>query len=172
MWTAGVEAGSSRFRSVDGGCTSRCSRLGSGPIERIPTAAPMTPFDPFEDAVDGGEDALRELHRWLTYEGVTALAGALVWVLPGVLGWVLAGSALLFTPYLVWQLAQAGWRGALGGFGAMVVAPTVVLGTAFGTIGVWIGLALFYLYTWGLRHVVGEHLHEAAWMRLYRADDA
>lgn len=132
----------------------------------------MTPFDPLLDAVDADEDALRELHRWLTYEGLTALAGALVWVLPGVLGWALAGSALLFTPCLVWRLAQAGWRGALGVFVAMVVAPTVLLGAAFGTVGLWNGLALFYLYTWGLRHVVGEHLREAAWMRLYRAGDA
>lgn len=132
----------------------------------------MTPFDPLLDAVDADEDALRELHRWLTYEGVTALAGALVWVLPGVLGWVLAGSALLFTPYLVWRLAQAGWHRALGVFGAMVVAPTALLGAAFGTMGLWTGLALFYLYAWGLRHVVGEHLRDAAWMRLYRAGGA
>ncbi len=134
--------------------------------------ASMTPDTLLDHAVSADEDALRQLHRWLTYEGLTSVAAALVWALPGVLGYMLAGSALLFTPYLVWRLAQAGWHRALGVFGGLVVAPTLVLGASLGAMGLWIGLALFYLYTWGLRHVVGEHLHEAAWMRVYRAGGA
>lgn len=110
---------------------------------------------------------LRELHRWLTYEGLSgALVGFSFAVPYEVVFMVLKGAALLFTPYMLLRLFQLRRYGWIVGFIITVVLPLllVMLVQPEGVAGILFSafpLATFYAYTWLLRYSVGEWIEEA-----------
>ena len=96
------------------------------------------------------------------------LLGAAAFVLPfGLVASVLVALAVVFTPYMLWELYRAGWHRAIGAFAALVLGPAVASWFAGGALLQYalIGGALlgFYLYTWALFYLIGEHLSEARW---------
>lgn len=118
------------------------------------------------------ERRLRELHRWLTYEGLSAFVMILAYfpLTFGLLTVVLVGAAILFTPYMLWRLHQCGRHGWIVGFAVTVGIPLMIVllvgaGSLAGPLLSLIPLAFFYAYTWVLRHTVGEWLVELRWTR-------
>jgi hypothetical protein len=118
-------------------------------------------------AVDGDEHSLHRLHYWLKYEGMSGgLFFASFWVPAGLVAGALYVLALVFTPYMIWHLAKAGWYRAITLFSAFVLLPFVVsrILPSDGTLGRflidWTPLIVFYIFTWILRLLIGEHLSE------------
>ena len=114
------------------------------------------------------EQPLRDLHAALRYEGLTAFGGAAAFWLPASLAEsVLVLLAVGFTPYLVWKLWQAGWRGTVLAFGLVVGLPVLLalLGAATTAMSAYlltaVPLVLFYAFTWALQYQIGDHLREA-----------
>ena len=121
-----------------------------------------------------GEDeyALQQLHYWLAYEGLTFLGGSAAFWLPYQLVFtVLVLLAAVFTPYMLWQLFRARWFKSIGVFVVVVLLPFVCskVVPVNDPLAEFLLLALplvaFYVYTWVLRLVLGEHLSERRWMR-------
>ncbi len=113
------------------------------------------------------EHALQKLHYWLRYEGQTAWLGGGAFFLPySLISAVLTTLAVVFTPYMLWRLAKAKWYKAIALFIILVCVP--FLATRFMQGGsstayyLWttVSLVLFYVYTWVLRSVIGDHLRE------------
>ena len=117
--------------------------------------------------------ALRALHRWLGYERLAVLLGGAAYVLPfGLVAGVLVVLAVVFTPYMLWKLHRAAWHTAIGLFALLVLVPVA---TGAGVEGVVLSyflhggaLIAFYLYTWVLHHMIGEHLREVDAVRALR----
>ena len=120
------------------------------------------------------EQPLRDLHAALRYEGLTAFGGAAAFWLPASLAEsVLVLLAVGFTPYLIWKLWQAGWRGTVLAFGLVVGLPVLLalLGAAATAMSATtamsaylltaVPLVLFYAFTWALQYQIGDHLREA-----------
>lgn len=123
------------------------------------------------------EYALERLHHWLRYEGLTGLlGGGALWLPYGLVLTVLVGLAAVFTPYMLWQLGKAGWYGSIAVFAVLIFVPLTasLLVEAEASVGYYAlrtgPLVLFYLYTWGLRHVIGEHLSESHAVRRWEYD--
>ncbi len=115
------------------------------------------------------ESRLRELHRWLTYEGLSAMLTTLMFFDPaGIVFVLLIGAAIIFTPYMLLRLYQTGHYGWMIGFAVTVGIPSLLLliirpdGVAAFALSM-LTLATFYLYTWLLRYTVGEWLVELSY---------
>lgn len=112
---------------------------------------------------------LRELQRWLTYEGLTGVLLPLSYFIPiGALLLLLVAAALIFTPYMLLRLYQCGRYGWMIGFGVAVGPPLLLflLVRAGGSASVLLSLVplgAFYLYTWLLHHSVSEWIDELSW---------
>lgn len=125
------------------------------------------------DFIDEEEDALRQLHRWLKYEGLVPLGGAFAFFTPyGLVVLILAGTAVAFTPYLLYQLWRARWWKSIVTFVVVVLAPLGFWLAGFGDeLGQYllsaVPLAAFFVYTWILRLVIGEDLQERSAVRLF-----
>lgn len=110
---------------------------------------------------------LRELHRWLTYEGLSGGLMGLSYVVPyGIIFMLLKGAALLFSPYMLLRLFQGGRYGWIVGFTITVGLPflLVLLVQPEGVAGILFSafpLVTFYAFTWLLRYSVGEWIEEA-----------
>jgi len=115
---------------------------------------------------------LRELHRWLTYEGASAGLGGTAFVVPyGIIFLALKVAAVVFTPYLLLRLYQCGRYGWMIAFGLLVGVPAIMaLANGGPGVGAFVlsilPLFMFYLYTWVLRHCVGEWLEDLQWRRI------
>lgn len=109
-------------------------------------------------------------HNWLTAEGVSASLVVMVFLAPTITLMIMVAAAVLFTPYLLWQLYQSRWYGWMVGFGIFVGVPTLVTlllqteGYMAMLLSLW-PLFMFYTYTWALRHAVGDWLSHAYWKR-------
>lgn len=121
--------------------------------------------------LSGDEARLRRLHHWLTLEGSSVVLGSFVFFLPfGLVYTVLKWGAILFTPYMVWTLVQCRQYGWVAGFAVVVGIPAVFgffaeTTTVGGFILSMLPLFMFYVYTWVLRHRVGEWMEELRWKR-------
>ncbi len=123
-------------------------------------------------AVSEEESALQQLHHWLSYETLTViLGGGMFFLSYGLAMTVLIVLAVLFTPYMLWQLARAKWLKAIVAFAVVVIVPFALSRWmhAEGSVGYYVWtmgpLVLFYLYAWVLRYVIGEHLSEMQMVR-------
>lgn len=121
---------------------------------------------------------LQDLHRWLTLEGSSITLGSFAFIVPyGIVFLILKWGAVLFTPYLIWQLYKCKRYTWLIGFLIFVAVPGIfsifLSQGGFSTVsGFLLGvlpLVTFYIYTWTLRYAVGEWLEEIRWIRLERA---
>lgn len=118
------------------------------------------------------ENALRQLHYWLRYEGMAPLLGGSAFFIPyGIVMVVLVALAVVFTPYMLFQLWRARWLKSILAFALIVLVPVVgcrfvsaddTLVRFFLTYG---PLVPFFIYTWGLRLVLGEKLAEVTAVR-------
>jgi len=125
-------------------------------------------------AIGKEEYSLRQFHYWLKYEGLTFLGGGFsVWVPYGYVVMILAGLAAIFTPYMLWQLVQAKSYTSIAVFVAVVLLPFagsffVSSSEAYLTkfLLMSVPLAIFYIYCWVLRLVLGEHLSELEMVRM------
>ena len=120
------------------------------------------------------EYSLRQLHYWLRYEGLTPLLGGFAFFVPyGLVMTVLVGLAVVFAPYMVWQLWRAKWFKTLAVFAVCVGVPLVV--SRFVSADSFVlkflltygPLVPFYFFTWILRLVIGEELAERSGVRLF-----
>ncbi len=127
----------------------------------------------FVHSVSEEEDSLQQLHYWLKYEGLTFLAGGFsFWVPYGLVVRILFILAAIFTPYMLWHLIRARWYKSVAIFVLFVLLPFTASFfvsaeaslTKFLLMAV--PLAWFYIYTWVLRLVIGEHLSETRSVRL------
>ena len=83
-----------------------------------------------------------------------------------------SGVAVIFTPYMLWHLVKARWIKSVVVFVVVVIAPFLASRfvsadaslTRFLLTG--LPLVLFYIYTWILRGMIGEHLAEMSQARL------
>lgn len=118
------------------------------------------------------ETHLRELHRWLTIGGSSGvLSGGAFFVPYGPIVMLLVAAAILFTPYLLWRLAQVRRYGWIVGFVLTVGLPALIglYVTLSGLAGFFVAilpLVAFYAYTWLLRSSVGAWLEALRWKRL------
>ena len=114
---------------------------------------------------------LQQLHRWLTFGGGSMILGGTGLILPmGIVLIVMTWGAVLFTPFLLWQLYQIKKPQWIIGF--LVVVGLPLLGSffvenvsVFGLILSMMPLSMFYLYTWMLRHYVEEWIEVTRWKR-------
>lgn len=131
----------------------------------------MNDLAAFSLGASGEEYALRKLHYWLRYEGLTPiLGGGAFWLPYSLITTALIILAALFTPYLLWHLAKAKWYRAIAVFITVVCVPFLAALLAetdlsMGFLLSMVPLVCFYLYTWTLRFVIGEQLREAATVR-------
>jgi len=124
------------------------------------------------DGIEEEEYTLRQLHYWLRYEGLSFLGGSAGFWLPYklVLG-ILVALAALFSLYMLWRLWTARWYKAIVVFMIVVVLPLVVSrfistdASYARLVLTWVPLVNFYIYTWVLRLVLGEHLEQARLLR-------
>lgn len=132
---------------------------------------PATHPDPDVYVAPLEERRLQELHRWLTWEGISSGLSGLAFVVPyGLVFMGLKWSAIIFTPYMLWRLYQAGRFGWITGFGVAVGLPALLVfslrpGGVPGFVFSMFPLASFYFYTWLLRYTVGEWLETMRWER-------
>ncbi|GAA5522037.1 hypothetical protein LQ318_09810 [Aliifodinibius salicampi] len=111
------------------------------------------------------ESSLRELYYWLQYEKHTwMLGGGIVWFPYGLIMLGLSVLAVLFTPFMLWQLFRAKWYKSIIVFLAVVILPFVINqfipleSSVFGFLLSVLPLLNFYIYTWLLSYMVGEYL--------------
>ena len=120
------------------------------------------------------EYALRQLHHWLKYEGLLPFAGVGAFVIPyGLIMTALVAAAVLFAPYMLFQLWRARWVKTIVLFVVLVLVPVAtsyliesddVIITYFLR---YLPLVAFYLFAWILRLVIGEELNERSAVRLF-----
>lgn len=129
----------------------------------------MDNLDSLKHAFPGGEEeqSLRLLYKWLRYEGLTVIGGAGIFWLPyGLVLKAFVIFAVLFTPYMLWHLARAKWYKSIILFLVVVLMPlgAVQFTEPDASITYFLlsigALVFFYVYTWILRHVIGERLTE------------
>ena len=127
--------------------------------------------DNFRGSLMSAEEAhLTELHKWLTYELATFPFAILLFVMPGFLFMIAVYAAILFTPYMIWRLAQCQRYGWITAFVILVGLPFAIRfvfesGMTANFILTWLPLAMFYLYTFTLRHSVTGWIEELKWKR-------
>lgn len=122
----------------------------------------------------GEEVRLRQLHHWLTLEGSSIGLGFSAFFIPyGLIFMLLKWGAIIFTPYMIWQLYQSRRYSWIVGFVIFVGIPTVLMllrqehgiSDISGYFIYMIPLITFYAYTWILRHSVGEWIDDLRWKR-------
>ncbi len=136
---------------------------------------------------------MERLHYWLALEvsgGALGFGG--FFLSAGAAFQLLFYAALLFTPYMLWMLHKAGWHGWIRGFALLVGLPLVLSyggwakavlsgravmllfagGSPLGMIGRVLPLAVFYLYTWALKHAVRERIEALRWQEKWAAENA
>lgn len=115
--------------------------------------------------------ALRSLQRWLRYEGLAPLLGGSAFFVPyGLVVGALVLLAIVFVPYLLWKLFEAGWYKSIITFVLLILVPLVAarfmeVGSLSRFLLVTGPLAAFYIYTWVLAYLIGDHLKEAQAIR-------
>lgn len=120
---------------------------------------------------------LQKLHRWLTASGLSALLGTGAYVMPyGIIMMVLILAAIVFTPFMLWSLYQCGRNGWIAAFGVMVLLPALLaLALSPGGVASFLLAILplfnFYVYTWVLRHSVGDWLENLRGKRILRQQE-
>ncbi len=123
-----------------------------------------------------GEDepALRSLHHWLQYQSLTFLGGAAAFFVPyRLVAGGLALLALVFTPYMIWQLAVAKRYKTIATFSAVVLVPIVagVLFTSESSLLRYLltygALVPFYIFTWVLKGQLDSELQERRMVRVF-----
>jgi len=124
------------------------------------------------DGIEEEEYALRQLHYWLRYESLSVLGGgAAFWIPYGLIVAILGILAALFAPYMLWRLWTARWYKSIVVFVVLVVFPFVAFrfipieDTLAKYLVMSVPLVNFYIYTWVLRLVLGEHLEQARLLR-------
>jgi hypothetical protein len=120
------------------------------------------------DHADGGpRNSLQKLYHWLKWEGLTSLfAGTVLFIPWSSVFVILTIAAIVFTPYLLWHLAKAGWYRAILLFGVFVILPFIF--SRFvpeeASLGAFLLMAtplvFFYIFNWILRLIIGEYLEE------------
>jgi hypothetical protein len=120
---------------------------------------------------------LQKLHRWLTAGGLSALLGTGAYFVPyGIIMMVLIVAAVVFTPYMLWSLYQCRRFGWIAAFGVLVLLPALLAvalspGGVAGFLLAMLPLFNFYLFTWVLRHAVGEWLENLRGQRMLRQQE-
>ena len=131
-------------------------------------------YEDLRSSMLSSEEAnLADLHKWLTYELATAPVGILAFAAPGFLITIVLYAAILFSPYLIWRLAQVKRYGWIAAFLLLVGLPFAIrfifkpemVGDFLLT---WLPLINFYLFTFVLRHSVSGWLEELKWKRQNR----
>lgn len=129
----------------------------------------------YQSAVSEEEYALRGLHHWLTRGGSSVLLAPMgVFVPYSIVLSVLFVCAVVFTPYMLYQLVKARWYKSVATFVVTVLVPFIVFRFVSGSstgmaLMAFVPFVAFYLYTWILRAVVGDYLREKAEVRVLEA---
>ena len=121
--------------------------------------------------ISGETSRLQQLHRWLTIGGGSMMLGGSALILPmGIVMMVMLWGAVLFAPFMLWQLYQLQKRGWILGF--LIVVGVPLIGSffvdrvsVFGMILSMLPLVMFFGYTWLLRQYVSGWLEELRWKR-------
>lgn len=130
-------------------------------------------YELLEYAVGEEEHALRQLHYWLKWEGLIPFAGVGVFFIPySLVMMALVGAAVIFAPYLLYQLWRARWFKTIGVFVIVVIGPFASWLVDPDDVVVrfilqYLPLVAFYFFAWILRLVIGEELNERSAVRLF-----
>lgn len=123
------------------------------------------------------EYSLRRLNEWLQYEKYSWFLGAgIIWVPYSLIITGLWVIAVLFTPFLLWNLFKAGWYKSIVLYFAIVILPFVVvqlLRVENSVVDLMLSilpLCSFYIYSWILSYLVGEYLSERQELRRIKYD--
>lgn len=123
------------------------------------------------------QSALSKLSYWLQFEKHT-------WILAAGIGWfsyelILKGLtvlALIFSPYLLWQLFRAKWYKSILTFCALVILPFLIyLFTETQNPGInlllkVLPLITFYCFTWIISYMIGNHLNKLKTIRRWKKE--
>lgn len=123
------------------------------------------------------QSALSKLSYWLQFEKHT-------WILAAGIGWfsyelILKGLtilALVFSPYLLWQLFKAKWYKSILTFSALVILPFIMyLFTETQNPGInlllkVLPLITFYSYTWIISYMIRNHLNKLKTIRRWKKE--
>ena len=134
--------------------------------------------DILANAVTEEEYSLNQLQQWLQYAKHSWSLGAIIIWLPFVpIFMILKILAIVFTPYMLWHLFKAKWYKSVAVFGAIVVIPYVVFqfiqveNNILGFILKVLPLLAFYLYTYILSYMIGEHLAEIKTLKKWKREE-
>lgn len=137
----------------------------------------MDPSDILENAVDAEEYALGRLQYWLNYEKYSWILGTgVVWFPYGLIWMAVVILAVLFTPYMLWHLYQAGWYKSIGVFLTVVVLPLIasLVINSWSTVFYYFlsvfPLLAFYIFTWWLSYMIDERLRETQTLRRWKKE--
>jgi hypothetical protein len=116
---------------------------------------------------------LEKLHYWLKWGSKSAsMVLVLYWIPYGMFLMVIRVLAVLFTPYLITRLVQAGRLRSVAVFCGVVLLPAVaaqVIGPTAGMAGVSLSIfpiVAFYFFLWIQTSQIGEYLALQAAQRL------
>ncbi|MGM0546042.1 MAG: hypothetical protein ACQEST_04905 [Bacteroidota bacterium] len=133
--------------------------------------------DVLSDAINENEASLSKLYYWLRFEKHT-------WILAAGIGWfphqlILKGLAILaiiFSPYLLWQLFKAGWYKSIATFLGVVILPFLASQmitlpiAALNFLFTILPIITFYIFTWIISYMIGEHLNKVSTLRKWRKE--
>ena len=138
----------------------------------------MKDTDILSNAVTVEESSLSSLYYWLQYEKHSWILGSGIGWLPySLVATIIAFAAIVFTPYMLWHLFQAGWYKAIITFGAVVIFPflihqliqidNTIISFSLGVLPFF----TFYFYTYVISYLIGEHLNTLKTIRKWKRED-
>lgn len=137
----------------------------------------MNESDVLADGIHEKEASLSKLDYWLQFEKHT-------WILGAGIGWlpyqiILTGLAILaivFSPYMLWQLFKARWYKSIITFNVLVVLPFLISqvapieSTAFQLLLTILPIITFYSFTYIISYMIGEHLNKLNTLKKWKKE--
>lgn len=131
-----------------------------------------------ENAVSIEEHSLGELQHWLQYGKHTwSLGAGIIWLPYGLILMGLKLITVVFTPYMLWHLSKAKWYKSVVVFSAIVVLPFMIAqfieleNNILNFLFTALPFLTFYLFTYIISYMIGEHLNEIRTVRNWERED-